>query len=77
MNLVDEEIKLNKEIEKELKQRLDKKRETEKQQICQKLNNWKVNNLFFYLLLLTSIAVQYFYIVMLNIITFTKIRLKT
>ena len=77
MNLVDEEIKLNKEIEKELKQRLDKKRETEKQQICQKLNNWKVNNLFFYLLLLTSIAVQYFYIVMLNIVTFTKIRLKT
>ncbi len=57
MNLVDEEIKLNKEIEKELKQRLDKKRETEKQQICQKLNNWKVNNLFFicyYLLQLLS-----------------------
>lgn len=42
VNLVDEELKLNQEIEKELKHRFEKRREAEKQQLNRKLNEWKV-----------------------------------
>jgi hypothetical protein len=42
VNLVDAELKLNQEIEKELKHRFEKQRELEKQERKKKLNEWKV-----------------------------------
>ena len=42
VNLVDEELKLNKEIEKELKGRLDKQAEMERREMNKKINKWKV-----------------------------------
>jgi hypothetical protein len=42
VNLVDEELKLNKEIEKELKGRLDKQAEMERREMNRKINKWKV-----------------------------------
>jgi hypothetical protein len=50
VNQVDAELKLNQEIEKELKHRFEKQRELEKQDRNKKLNEWKVmtiQNLFF------------------------------
>lgn len=44
VSLVDEELRLNQEIEKELKHRFEKRREIEKQQLNKKLNEWKVNH---------------------------------
>ncbi len=42
VNLVDEELKLNKEIEKELKGRLEKQAEMERREMNKKINKWKV-----------------------------------
>lgn len=42
VNLVDEELALNREIEKELKQRFERRREFEKQILNKKLNEWRV-----------------------------------
>lgn len=43
VNLVDEELKLNEEIEKELKNRFEKKRLQEKAEKNKKLNEWRVS----------------------------------
>lgn len=42
VNVVDEELRLNQEIEKELKHRIEKRRELEKQELNKKLNQWRV-----------------------------------
>lgn len=42
MNLVDEELQLNKEIEKELKDRFKRKADLEKQEKNKQLNKWRV-----------------------------------
>ncbi len=42
VNLVDEELQLNKEIEKELKSRLEKQAEMERREMNKKINKWKV-----------------------------------
>lgn len=43
VNLVDEELKLNREIELQLKDRFEKKRLQEKQERNKKLNEWRVS----------------------------------
>jgi hypothetical protein len=43
VNLVDEELKLNEEIEKELKHRFEKRRQQEKLELNKKLNEWRVS----------------------------------
>jgi poly(A) polymerase Pap1 len=45
--LVDEELKLNKEIENELKDRFKRKADLEKQERNKLLNKWRVNFAFF------------------------------
>lgn len=46
VSLVDDELRLNQEIEKELKHRFEKRREIEKQQLNKKLNEWKVIQIY-------------------------------
>lgn len=42
VNLIDEELRLNQEIDKELKERFEKRRQQEKMELQKKLNQWKV-----------------------------------